>query len=136
MRIKNQEQLQLVVAQVLKYAHPNTCLLLNGPIGAGKTTFSKLLLAALGVQEVVSSPTFIIMNQYQGREFNINHIDAYRLSNAEESEMYLEQFFDAFNVIEWGQNLQLNLEKYFKVVEVTITVLGETVREFEIKELN
>ncbi|ARU92156.1 hypothetical protein SCLARK_001692 [Spiroplasma clarkii] len=92
MIIKNFEQLDVLVDSIKPWAQKNTCLILNGEMGAGKTTFTKNLLAALGVQEMVNSPTFIIMNQYQIPNLKINHVDAYRLAGGEESQMYLEQF--------------------------------------------
>ncbi|MBY7704522.1 tRNA (adenosine(37)-N6)-threonylcarbamoyltransferase complex ATPase subunit type 1 TsaE [Vibrio harveyi] len=75
-------------------------ILLNGDLGAGKTTFTKTLLKELGVTENVSSPTFVIMNQYKTDQFNINHVDAYRLNNDSEIDMYLDEFDNSINVIE------------------------------------
>lgn len=106
------------LANEIKTDADSQYLLLSGDLGAGKTTFSKFLLAELGVTERVTSPTFVIMNQYQGDNgLKINHVDAYRLSNDSELEMYLDEFEGSLNIIEWYENLSLNLNdiKYIKI---------------------
>lgn len=56
-----------------------------GEIGAGKTTFIKLLCLHLGVKDITSSPTFSIINEYQVDQEIIHHIDLYRLKSEEEA---------------------------------------------------
>ena len=81
-------------------------LLLNGDLGAGKTTFTKGLADSLGVEDIVTSPTFTIMKEYEGR-LNIYHFDMYRIGD--EDEVY-ELGFDDYlydkngvAVIEWNK---------------------------------
>ena len=54
-------------------------VLLNGDLGAGKTTFTQFLLKELGVEDVVSSPTFAILKSYKGK-FIFHHFDTYRIT--------------------------------------------------------
>jgi tRNA threonylcarbamoyladenosine biosynthesis protein TsaE len=82
---------------------------LSGELGCGKTFFSKCLCKYLGVQEYVSSPSYIILNEYEGI-FQIAHFDLYRLNNAEEvMEIGLQDFIEKkLTIIEWyevAQNL-------------------------------
>jgi tRNA threonylcarbamoyladenosine biosynthesis protein TsaE len=102
--IKNLSEMQRFAIQIANElrVHDNiSFLLLKGGLGAGKTTFTKFLLKELGVQERVTSPTFVIMNQYVGdNDLTINHVDAYRLNNDSELEMYLDEFESSFNIIE------------------------------------
>lgn len=58
--------------------------LIKGEMGAGKTTFVKAMCQQLGVQQMVSSPTFSIVNEYIGNESTIYHFDLYRIKNQEE----------------------------------------------------
>ncbi len=105
-------------------------ILLNGDLGAGKTTFTKGLAEALGVQEEVTSPTFTIMNVYTSGRIKLNHLDMYRVESSDElfelgiSESVGED--DAVTVIEWNkfEDLEGN------IISIDITALGENEREF------
>jgi tRNA threonylcarbamoyl adenosine modification protein YjeE len=88
-------------------------LLLEGPLGAGKTFFTQALTKALGVQAEVTSPTFVMMKSYQGN-FPINHIDAYRLLDLKNPRQAFEEleidFENSLNIVEWGKNFDLTGE--------------------------
>ena len=86
---------------------------LSGDLGAGKTAFTAGIAAALGVKESVTSPTFTIVNQYDG-DITLYHFDAYRLENVATSECdwmddYL--FGDGISIIEWAENIKAVLPK-------------------------
>ncbi|WP_366922916.1 tRNA (adenosine(37)-N6)-threonylcarbamoyltransferase complex ATPase subunit type 1 TsaE [Metallumcola ferriviriculae] len=86
---------------------PGNVLVLSGDLGAGKTTLTKGIAAALGVGEPVTSPTFSLLNIYNGR-YDIAHIDAYRLNNAQEGfDAGLEEYLpgDCVTVVEWPDNI-------------------------------
>ncbi|MBO7326762.1 MAG: tRNA (adenosine(37)-N6)-threonylcarbamoyltransferase complex ATPase subunit type 1 TsaE [Clostridia bacterium] len=81
-------------------------ILLNGDLGAGKTTFSKGLAKALGVEGDVTSPTFTIMNVYEDGRLKLNHLDMYRIVHEDELyELGVEDAMtdDAVTVIEWNK---------------------------------
>jgi tRNA threonylcarbamoyladenosine biosynthesis protein TsaE len=79
-------------------------LALYGELGAGKTFFAKQLCKYLGVQENVSSPSYVLMNEYIGN-YTIRHLDLYRLDAAEEIlELGLYDLFeDSITIIEWPE---------------------------------
>jgi len=79
---------------------PGMFLLLVGDLGSGKTTFTKFLLSKLGVQEKVTSPSFVIMNEYETPTLRICHLDAYRLSAEEDLLFYLDNPNQTLNIIE------------------------------------
>jgi tRNA threonylcarbamoyl adenosine modification protein YjeE len=85
-------------------------LLLEGPLGAGKTFFTQALTKALGVQAEVTSPTFVMMKSYQGN-FPINHIDAYRLLDLKNPRQAFEEleidFENSLNIVEWGKDFDV-----------------------------
>lgn len=105
-------------------------ILLNGNLGAGKTTFTKGIAKALGIDEVVTSPTFTFMKEYSGR-LNLYHFDMYRAED--EDELYelglSEYLYDSSGVcvIEW--NKFCNLSSY---ISIDVKTLEEDTREFEI----
>ena len=80
-------------------------LVLNGDLGAGKTTFTKGLAAGLGVQQMIKSPTFTIIREYQGGRLPLYHMDVYRLENGGGEDLGLEEYFDGdgISVVEWAQ---------------------------------
>ncbi|WP_077928143.1 tRNA (adenosine(37)-N6)-threonylcarbamoyltransferase complex ATPase subunit type 1 TsaE [Wohlfahrtiimonas populi] len=78
-------------------------LYLSGELGAGKTTFSKYFLKALGVEEIIKSPTYTIIESYVAGDFNIDHIDLYRI---EEQDLYDLGFLEDDHkiwLIEWPE---------------------------------
>lgn len=106
-------------------------LLLNGTLGAGKTTFTKGFAKALGVKKTVVSPTFTIIKEYEGTALTLYHIDMYRIE--EEDELYelgIEELYrsDSVTVIEWNK-MEVLPEK---VITLNVEVLGETTRQWEI----
>ena len=81
---------------------------LTGPLGAGKTVFAKGVARGLGVESVVNSPTFILMNEHQGR-LRLFHIDAYRLEDADEAAaagLLDERGREGVTVIEWADRIE------------------------------
>jgi tRNA threonylcarbamoyladenosine biosynthesis protein TsaE len=79
-------------------------LLLEGELGAGKTTLVQALVAALGAKQQVTSPTYTIVNEYMGAEGLIYHFDLYRLNSAEELEAIgFAEYLDSghYCLIEW-----------------------------------
>lgn len=78
-------------------------LYLSGELGAGKTTFSKYFLKALGVDETIKSPTYTIIESYAAGDLNIDHIDLYRI---EEQDLYDLGFLEDDHkiwLIEWPE---------------------------------
>lgn len=80
-------------------------LVLNGDLGAGKTTFTKGLAKGLGVKEIVKSPTFTIIREYQSGRLPLYHMDVYRLEDGGAEDLGLEEYFDGdgVSVVEWAQ---------------------------------
>ncbi len=107
----------------------NICTL-TGDLGAGKTTFTRGLGKGLGVSRNINSPTFTIVKEYQGRMPFI-HMDAYRLTDAEEDLGFAEYFYgEGVTVIEWPQKIaaQIPAER----LEITIACESDTVRVFHL----
>lgn len=80
-------------------------ILLEGPLGAGKTFFAKALIHSLGVTDHVTSPTFVMMKSYRGH-FPINHIDAYRLIDLQDPMQAFDELDvdieGSLTIVEWG----------------------------------
>lgn len=124
------EQTYKIAAEVAGELLGGERIVLNGQLGAGKTTFTKGLALALGITKTVTSPSFTLLKSYQGR-LKLHHFDMYRLEDISE---VMELGFDevlsdntAVAVIEWNKfpNLQ-------NVITVNITNSGENSRIIEI----
>lgn len=106
-------------------------ILLNGDLGAGKTTFTKGLALALGVKETVTSPTFTYVKEYEGR-LPLFHFDMYRVSDADEVyELGLEEYFyrGGVVVVEWNK-----FDDVKNPIVINVRSLGDNIREFEIDD--
>lgn len=86
-------------------AAPGEVLALEGDLGAGKTVFAQGVAEGLEVEEIVCSPTFTIMQAYEGGRMPFYHFDAYRLGDASEmEEIGCEEYFygDGLCLVEWA----------------------------------
>jgi len=115
--INSEKEMYKFASELAKKLKGGETLALQGELGAGKTTFVKGLARALGIREVVHSPTFILVKPYktriknqESRIKNLIHADAYRIAKGEELIFVgLDEFFqdkDAVIVIEWADKIK------------------------------
>ena len=97
------------------------CIALFGELGAGKTVFVKGLAKGFEINDIIKSPTFVLMRSYFGR-MNLHHIDLYRIKKEEEFLPFEETLMnDGITVIEWADRAEKflpdnRIEVYFKVL--------------------
>ena len=99
----------------------HTVLAFYGKMGAGKTTFIKAICEELGVEDVITSPTFAIVNEYTAQDGPVYHFDFYRIKKIEEVyDMGFEDYFysGALCLIEWPELIEEVLPE--DAVKVTI----------------
>lgn len=115
--------LSVVAEQILDTA-ASKILLFYGEMGSGKTTLIKELAKQLGVEDVTSSPTFSLVNEYHSKNGEIvYHFDFYRIEEEEEAyDMGIEEYFDseAWCFIEWPENVENLLPLESVVIKLTI----------------
>ncbi len=106
-----------------------------GPMGAGKTTLIREICARLGSTDIVTSPTFALINQYDAADGRpIYHFDLYRIDRVEEAmDLGYEEYFysDGLCLVEWPEKIAELLPD--DAVKVRITPLSETKRKVEIE---
>ncbi|MCK4563737.1 MAG: tRNA (adenosine(37)-N6)-threonylcarbamoyltransferase complex ATPase subunit type 1 TsaE [Verrucomicrobia bacterium] len=117
---------------------PGTVMALHGDLGAGKTCFVQGLAAALGIDEPITSPTYTLIGEYEGR-LPLHHIDLYRLSGPEEAlGLGLEEYFDANGItaIEWAERAEGLLPPDLLHIQITVddTTESRTFRIFRENE--
>lgn len=106
------QDLGAIVSDILKLFKERNLLLLEGPVGAGKTELVKVLTQSLGIRQI-ASPSFAIHHHYQNAELQMEHVDLYRLES--EDDLESTGFWDLFAVkkglvvIEWADRLNPDL---------------------------
>ncbi|HUH26264.1 MAG TPA: tRNA (adenosine(37)-N6)-threonylcarbamoyltransferase complex ATPase subunit type 1 TsaE [Flavobacterium sp.] len=122
--------LNSVAKQLIEKSKHKTWLF-DAPMGAGKTTLIKALVKQLGVEDVASSPTFSIVNEYKGIDNSrVFHFDFYRLENEEEAyDMGLDESFDDNNwcFVEWPNQAKNILPE--NAHKISIEILDEITRQ-------
>ena len=127
---KSAEETQEVAADLARTLRGGECIALDGDLGAGKTQFARGLVRGLGGRErAVSSPTFVLLNIYEGGRLTVYHLDAYRMAGAEDLEgigfgELLEQ--GGVVVVEWASRVKDLLPE--KAIRVAIEHLGKNRR--------
>ncbi len=103
--------LSLLSDRLATYLLPLTVLLLEGNLGAGKTTFMQFLGRSLGIKEQITSPTFTLIDEYYSGRLPLYHIDLYRLEPSAIKDLHLElywqgeEFAPGITAIEWSEKL-------------------------------
>lgn len=117
--------------KIAKFLSPGQIICLSGNLGAGKTTLTKGIAKGLKIDPaLVNSPTFVIMNAYQGK-LPLYHFDLYRLNQMQEMGLigYDEFLYgEGVSLIEWGERLEKLLPKEY--LSIQITQASEKVRTF------
>ena len=129
------EETERIGEELGRTLHPGCVVAFRGGLGMGKTAFTRGLVLALGGGDVVSSPTFALVNEYDAR-LTVQHFDMYRVSGWDD--LYSTGFFDYLDtdnvlVIEWSENIDgalpentiyVHMEKGETETERIVTIEG------------
>lgn len=133
MQIGSPAELPDVAEALLRSLDGRTVVAFRGEMGAGKTTLIREIVALLGSGDVVTSPTFAIINQYEAGGRPVYHFDFYRISRIEEAyDFGCEEYFDSDELclVEWPEKVEPLLPE--RTMNVHITTLSEQERLIEI----
>lgn len=124
------EQTIAIAKQLGQQVQAGDVLLLDGDLGAGKTTFTKGLAAGLGIDRYIKSPTFTLICEYQDGRLPLYHMDVYRLEETGASDLGLEEYFDGdgVSVIEWSQFIAEELPSDYLTIHFNKDVSDDQVR--------
>lgn len=120
--IKNEEETKEFGMKIGQEAVPGQVIGLIGDLGTGKTTLTKYIARGLGVEENISSPTFMIVREYHGGRMPLYHFDVYRIGDPEELfDIGADEYFDGDGlcVVEWADMVmpQLPEDSMFICIE-------------------
>ena len=110
-----------------------TVIAYRGDLGAGKTAFTRGLARGLGSSEIVTSPTYTIVNEYLGGRLPLFHFDMYRLASSDDLwDIGWEDYLDRGGIcaVEWSENVEDAMED---AICITIEKLGEDSRRITIE---
>lgn len=121
LEINSSQQMQKLGQAIADTAKGNDLLLLNGDLGAGKTTLTQGLGRALGIRRPVKSPTFTIVREYREGKLPLFHMDFYRLENDDLSSIDLSEYLTAGGivVIEWPELIINDLPDEYLELKIT-----------------
>lgn len=128
--------LPAVAQQLSDFASGQKVFIFEGDMGAGKTTFIKNFCKHLGVDDVVSSPTYSIVNEYESPKGSVFHFDFYRIKDIREAyDLGYEEYFYGGGIclIEWPERVEELLPE--KHIKIEINVLDENRRLFRFSKV-
>ena len=110
-------------------------ILITGEVGTGKTTLIKEYCKLIGVEEIVNSPTYTLINEYQNKSGKIVHMDLYRVENINEiNELGLFEYLENnIVIIEWPEIILKMIDIKYSLINITF--INEKERKLSIKNL-
>ncbi len=118
------DQIGQVALEVIDFCKEYNIWVFKGQMGAGKTTLIKSISRIFGIQDMVSSPTFSIVNEYHNQSGEIfYHFDFYRIEDPEEVlEIGIEEYFYSQNYcwIEWAEKIPDYIPPDFMLIEIAV----------------
>lgn len=130
--VSNSEKDTIAFAQnVESEKFNNMVICLNGDLGSGKTLFSKAFASSLGIEGVITSPTFNIVKEYTDAEMPLVHMDVYRLEK-DNNEFGIEDYFNNGSIclIEWAELIENRLPK--ERLDIEFKIISENKRVLKI----
>jgi tRNA threonylcarbamoyladenosine biosynthesis protein TsaE len=133
---KTRDETQALGEMLGKALSSGTVVSLRGPLGAGKTVIAKGIATSLGIAEAIVSPTFTLVQEYEGT-MPFHHMDLYRLESAEELESIGGEellFGRGVTVIEWSEKIDALLPP--STIRITISIDADQCRHIRIEGIS
>jgi len=134
--VNDLSDLPQVAQQLLEFSKGEKIFIFDGDMGAGKTTFIKSFCRVLGVKDVVSSPTYSIVNEYESANGPVYHFDFYRIKDIQEAyDLGYEEYFYGGGIclIEWPERVAELLPEH--LIKVEISIIDENRRVFNLSRV-
>ncbi|MEK7652013.1 MAG: tRNA (adenosine(37)-N6)-threonylcarbamoyltransferase complex ATPase subunit type 1 TsaE [Patescibacteria group bacterium] len=139
LKVRSLKELRKFAKSIAKTLKGGEILALSGELGAGKTTFTKLLLKELGIKSRIVSPTFVLMVPYVHRSKTYYHLDLYRTNSLKEVQgLGLEELWGKKNtlfVIEWAERIKKHLPKKTIFLKFEVVSVKTDERKITIKNV-
>ena len=132
--VKNLEETRQLAEEFVKQLEVGSVVLLSGDLGAGKTTFTQFAFKAMGVKDVVNSPTFAVVKSYLADNCEVHHFDCYRINVEEAIECGFDEILSdrtSIIFIEWAEMISSLIPASY--IKVNIKLIDGDKREFLIE---
>lgn len=132
---KNTDETKELAYIFAKNLNIGDVIVLNGELGTGKTVFMSGIAKYFEIENLVSSPTFTIVNRYlTNKNINISHFDVYRINNIDEflEDIGTDSFTNDISIIEWGNIIKEILPKNTIYIDITKDNIDYDIRYFHI----
>ena len=131
-KARNEEETKIIAATLAKLLEPGDTILLEGNLGAGKTTFTKGLAEGLGITKVIKSPTYTIIREYLEGRLPLYHMDVYRLEETGGTDLGLEEYFEGegVSIVEWATFIPEDLPQEY--LQIKLVPVGDDLMEREL----
>ncbi|MEG0268545.1 MAG: tRNA (adenosine(37)-N6)-threonylcarbamoyltransferase complex ATPase subunit type 1 TsaE [Carnobacterium sp.] len=128
----NEKETKDIAAKLAKWLEPGDLILLEGDLGAGKTTFTKGLAIGLGIKRIIKSPTYTIIREYLDGRLPLYHMDVYRLEETGGTDLGLEEYFEGegVSIVEWAKFIPEDLPTEY--LQIKLQPSGEELMERKI----
>lgn len=120
--IRTAEDMEALGRSIGEKCTPGTVISLRGSLGAGKTVFAKGVARSLGIDEAIVSPTFTLVQEYQGR-LPMYHMDLYRITSEDDFQMIGGEdmlYSDGVTLVEWSEIINDTLPVGTLFVQITV----------------
>lgn len=120
-KINNEDETRSFAIDLASNLKKGSVIALIGDLGTGKTALSKYIAEGLGISEMVTSPTFTIVQEYHSGRLPLYHFDVYRINDIEEMyELGYEEYFygEGVSIVEWADNIIEIIPKDAILIEI------------------
>lgn len=130
--LPNEETTQKLAFDLATLSQSGDIFLLTGDLGAGKTTFTKGFAEGLGIKQMIKSPTYTLIKEYETGKLPLYHMDVYRLTEGA-SDLGLDEYLegDGVCIIEWGHLIKEDI--YTPYLEFFLDKISDNERELRIE---
>ena len=131
--LNNEAETQQLGQEIGRRVVPGTTIVLSGELGTGKTTLSKGIAKGLGIEQMIKSPTYTLIREYEGGRMPLYHMDVYRLEG-DGYDLGLDEYFlsDGLCLVEWGELIADELPPHY--YEITLSYDHDSTRKCVITE--
>lgn len=130
--LNNEVDTKKLAQDIANFTQAGDIYLLTGDLGAGKTTFTKGFALGLGIEQMIKSPTYTLIREYDTGRLPLYHMDVYRLTDGA-SDLGLDEYLegDGVCIIEWGHLIKEDILTPY--IEMFLDKTGESERQFSMK---